>query len=131
MNRLWLAGPAVLLGGGLLWAQEQVGRSPLGDEIDRAAARVAPPGQVQVKAEPAKILDRIEFEVRLSPTDPFADANAVGASLKEVRRGGTFHLTITGKPRPKYHTYPLTRRTSAQDVSGLSTLKYKDSDAFR
>jgi thiol:disulfide interchange protein DsbD len=73
----------------------------------------------------------IDFSVRLAPGDPFSDANHVGATLKEVRRGEVLHLTITGAPKPGYHTYPLTRRTPGQSEAQLSTLTFEKSDVFR
>ena len=47
------------------------------------------------KAQPAA--DRIDFKYTLTPLDPFADGNQVGAVVKEVRPGEVLRLTVTGK----------------------------------
>src|ERR1700741_3795442 len=44
-----------------------------------------------------------------NPTDDRIDF-AVTVSPKEAKRGETVKLTITGTPRPGFHTYPLTQR---------------------
>jgi thiol:disulfide interchange protein DsbD len=87
----------------------------------------AAPGAAK-EAPTAKL---ITFSVRLSPDDPFSDANQVGATLKEVRRGESIRLTITATPKKGYHTYPLTRRTAKQSKGQLTALKYDKSDTFR
>jgi thiol:disulfide interchange protein len=75
---------------------------------------------IQAKSSPAPLLkrkstpidDRIDFEITVTP--------------KEARRGEIVHLTVTGTPKPRFHTYPLTQRSAdpAQDPAQLSTLKY-------
>jgi thiol:disulfide interchange protein DsbD len=85
-------------------------------------------------AKPAKTpatADRIDFSVSLLPADPFSDGNRAGTTLKEVHPGELIRLTITGKPRPGFHTYPLTRRASEQDDVSLSQLNYSPSDVFQ
>src|SRR5712692_876460 len=54
--------------------------------------------------------DRIDFAVSVTP--------------KEAKRGGTVKLTITGTPRPGFHTYPLTQRADNpfQDELALSKI---------
>jgi thiol:disulfide interchange protein len=81
------------------------------------------------KKQPLSVKDLITFTWTLSPEDPFSKENAVGAMPKEFRRGETFFLTITGKPKEGYHTYPLTMRTDTQS-GGNSKLTYSD-DAFQ
>src|SRR5438067_7349313 len=64
------------------------------------------------QAKRSPIDDRIDFAIRVMP--------------RRARRGETVQLTITGTPKPGFHTYPLTQRAGnpAQDISQLSTLKY-------
>jgi thiol:disulfide interchange protein DsbD len=64
------------------------------------------------KLNDTPIDERIDYDVAVSPS--------------RVRRGETVKLTIIGAPRPGYHTYPLTQRSSdpAQDPSQLSSLRY-------
>ena len=47
----------------------------------------------------------------------------IAVTPQQVRRGQTVKVTVTGTPRPGFHTYPFTQRTSdpAQDESQLST----------
>ncbi len=82
-----------------------------------------------VKAED----DRIQFEAFLAPAgDPFSPYNlasiAPGTRFTppegklQLRRGATFYIVVMGTPKPTFHTYPLTRRTSEQSVSQLGTL---------
>ncbi len=68
----------------------------------------------------------IDFTVALVPADPFSDENAVDAKTSVLRRGEVFTLVIAGTPKPGYHTYPLTERSSdpEQSESGLSQLIY-------
>jgi cytochrome c biogenesis protein CcdA len=94
------------------------------------------PGAVLDDVKPPPTAKRIDFTVSLTregaaPGDPFSDANHVGAKVKEVRRGEVLRLTITGKPRKGFHTYPLTQRAPEQKEEGLSSLKYDPSNVFR
>ncbi len=73
----------------------------------------------------------IDFTVSLSPLDPFADGNGLSAEMKEVRPGSVFRLTIDGKLREGFHTYPLTCRTAAQDEVSLSSLRWEPGEAFQ
>jgi thiol:disulfide interchange protein DsbD len=72
--------------------------------------------------------DRIAFEVKAEAVseDPFAEANKLGAKPVKVRRGEILQLTITGTPKPGFHTYPLTQRAPKQDVPGLSSITYQE-----
>jgi thiol:disulfide interchange protein DsbD len=56
----------------------------------------------------------IRFEVEVSP--------------KEVRPGQTVKVTITGTPKPGFHTYSFTKRTPNQEGRGrlVSDLRYQD-----
>jgi thiol:disulfide interchange protein len=49
--------------------------------------------------------DRIDFKVSVTP--------------QEARRGETVKLTITGIPKPGFHTYPMTQRSADKSESGL------------
>src|SRR5205823_5715154 len=62
------------------------------------------------KGKSTPIDDRIDFEITVKP--------------KHARRGEVVQLTVTGTPRPGFHTYPLTQRTPNQEPSQLSTLTY-------
>jgi thiol:disulfide interchange protein DsbD len=71
--------------------------------------------------------------------DPFADANQARKAdptdkliqfhttvePAEAKPGQTVRVTIEGTLKPGYHTYPLTRRTPAQDAIQLSRLDYQ------
>jgi thiol:disulfide interchange protein DsbD len=80
--------------------------------------------------------------------DPFSDANkavaaakpdaprkretvedritfAAAVEPKEAKPGKTVQLTITGTPKPGFHTYPLTQRAPEQDATGLSQISYE------
>jgi thiol:disulfide interchange protein DsbD len=81
------------------------------------------------KAQPAA--DRIDFKYTLTPLDPFADGNQVGAVVKEVHPGDVLRLAITGTPREGFHTYPLTQRTKDQDETSLSSLTFDPGGSFQ
>src|SRR5437762_5063280 len=72
----------------------------------RARAQDDPFAQPPAGKNPSD--ERIDFAVTVLP--------------KEARRGETVKLTVTGTPRPGFHTYPLTQRASNsfQDEIGLS-----------
>jgi thiol:disulfide interchange protein DsbD len=90
-------------------------------------------GEAADKAPPtAKLID---FSIQVTPSplsvvDPFSDANKAGVTLKDVKPGQAFRLTITGTPKQGFHTYPLTRRSTQQQEEQLSTLTYDKSDIF-
>jgi cytochrome c biogenesis protein CcdA len=77
------------------------------------------------KMRQSSLDDRIEFRVAISPP--------------RVRRGETAKLTIQGKPKPGFHTYPLTKRSAAltpegsavQDPMGLSKIIYKETPGLQ
>src|SRR5262249_3730436 len=85
--------------------------------VNPAAAQDAPSAPANQKGEPAKqtpatatgkptpIDERLSFAITVTP--------------REGRRGETVQVTITGTPRPGFHTYPLTQRSAdpAQDPS--------------
>jgi thiol:disulfide interchange protein DsbD len=60
--------------------------------------------------------DRIDFVVEVAP--------------RSARRGQTVRVTIRGRLKPGFHTYPLTERSAdtAQDLSQLSQLTYQASN---
>jgi thiol:disulfide interchange protein DsbD len=75
----------------------------------------------------------IEFSVSLRPSDPFSEENTPDKAPKSFRRGETFTLVITGKPKPGYHTYPLTQRSedTAQNEGYLSQLVYAETPGLQ
>jgi thiol:disulfide interchange protein DsbD len=77
----------------------------------------------------AGVEDLITFKWSLSPEDPFSKQNMSGPGPFEVRRGETFFLTLTGTPKPGFHTYPVTKRTDTQS-GGNSELVFQRSDSF-
>jgi thiol:disulfide interchange protein DsbD len=83
----------------------------------------ASPGRAQAPAaKGSATADRISFTVRLDPRDPFSDAYKVGAPQSgplKVRRGELLRLTITGKVKPGFHTYPLVGLPGSPYVSKL------------
>ncbi len=106
-------------------------------QVNRIALTLALLGLItpaSVRADPVKAEARtidgkvlLTFTAEVRPTDPFHDANAVGASaasIKGFQRGDTFYVVIRGTLTPGYHTYPLTRRSEDQLEPALSTLKY-------
>jgi len=76
------------------------------------------------KAKTPPTATLIDFTVSLAPGDPFSEANQIDVPLKDVRRGSLVTLVITGTPKPGYHTYPITQRSSnpEQGAGGLSDL---------
>ena len=76
----------------------------------------------------AGVNDLITFTWSVSPEDPFSKQNAAGAR-PEFRRGETFFVTITGKPKEGFHTYPLTKKTQQQS-GGMSKLTYESEGPF-
>jgi thiol:disulfide interchange protein DsbD len=89
-----------------------------------SAIAAAPPSAKKLETT----ADRIDFSVAVEtwPEDPFSDANQAGISSKEVAAGSVIRVVITGKPRPGFHTYPLTRRADGQDEGQLSSLTFKE-----
>jgi thiol:disulfide interchange protein DsbD len=55
--------------------------------------------------------DRIDFKVSVSP--------------EQAKPGQTLRLTITGIPRPGFHTYPITQRSADQEEVGLSSVEFE------
>jgi thiol:disulfide interchange protein DsbD len=63
--------------------------------------------------------EALRFEVSVTAGDPFDRANEakkVNGAVMRVRRGQTLWIQITGRVEEGFHTYPLTVRTSDQDV---------------
>jgi thiol:disulfide interchange protein DsbD len=83
----------------------QPGDDPFSD-ANQAPARAKDDKQRKLET----VEDRIEFKVAVEP--------------KEAKPGETVRLTITGTPKPGFHTYPLTQRATGQPESGLSSLTY-------
>jgi thiol:disulfide interchange protein DsbD len=85
---------------------------------NRAPARSpnpAPPAPVKPEPAAAKV---ITFTAAAEP--------------KEVTRGTTFRLTITGTPHDGYHTYPITKRADNEIQPGqLSRLEYQDTPGVK
>ncbi|MCI0464017.1 MAG: thioredoxin family protein [Gemmataceae bacterium] len=66
---------------------------------------------------------RISLSVRVEDADPFALSNAIGAKADgplKVRRGDVFRVTITGKLKPEFHTYPLVGLPKQEVLSKLA-----------
>jgi thiol:disulfide interchange protein DsbD len=75
--------------------------------------------------------------------DPFSEGNrqvpktanridfTATISQKEAKPGDVITVTITGKPRAGFHTYPLTRRAKDQQEDQLATVLYLDSSVFK
>ncbi len=87
--------------------------------LSRSAAEE--PKRVTVK-------DLITFTASVYPEDPFSKENAAGVT-PHIKRGETFFVTITGKPKAGFHTYPLTKKTATQSA-GNSKLIYLSNDLF-
>src|SRR5262245_55471961 len=66
---------------------------------------------------PPKTLDRIELEVFVTPP--------------AVKPGQTVQLTIRGKPKAGFRTYPITERAPKQPADQLSLLTVIDTDDIR
>src|SRR5450631_1573117 len=79
----------------------------------------------QSKGQKINPADLLSFQVAVSAADPFDESNRAGKKLL-VRRGELVRLQITGIPREGFHTYPVTKRSSAQETSALTRLKYGD-----
>jgi thiol:disulfide interchange protein DsbD len=82
----WLVGCA-----GVLWL---LGSVALAGEAPSTTDPFAPENKGRLK--PPRTAERIDFKVSVSP--------------QEARPGETVKLTITGIPKPGYHTYPVTQR---------------------
>lgn len=52
-------------------------------------------------------------------------------SHKEAKPGDIITVTIIGKPRPGFHTYPLTQRATDQLEDQLTSIYYLDTTVFR
>ncbi len=92
-------------------------------------ATVPSPAQPSGVRPPPK---QLRFEARVTPADPFAPANATGASGKvEVQRGETFLVTLRGTPDKGWHTYPITRRGPEQEESSQVSKLTWEGDGLR
>jgi thiol:disulfide interchange protein DsbD len=92
-------------------------------------ATVPSPAQPSGVRPPPK---QLRFEARVTPADPFAPANAAGASGKvEVRRGETFLVTLRGTLDKGWHTYPITRRGPEQEESSQVSKLTWEADGLR
>lgn len=99
---------------GVALAGPQQADDPFSEANQRAAGSAAskppePPVAPAAKRNPTA--ERIDFQVAVTPP--------------QARRGETVQLTITGIPRPGFHTYPLTQRAPDQDLVQLSKLTYE------
>jgi thiol:disulfide interchange protein DsbD len=88
---------------------------------DPFAQPAKPTGKSSVASAPDSLESnkRIDFLVSVTP--------------KEAKRGETVRLSITGMPRPGFHTYPLTQRAnnSFQDEIGLSKIIFDNSPGLQ
>src|SRR5438093_11999192 len=109
-TRAWWVGLSLL---SLLWL---VNPAAAQDDLFAPANQKSEPAKqtpATAKGKPTPFDERIDFAITVTP--------------QEGRRGETVQLTITGTPRPGFHTYPLTQRSAdreAQDPGQLSQLKY-------
>jgi thiol:disulfide interchange protein len=83
----------------------------------------------QDKSAKVNVAELISFQASFSADDPFHDANQAGKKF-QVRRGQVVRLNVTGTPKKGYHTYPATKRTSAQMDAGLMKLTFGQTKAF-
>jgi thiol:disulfide interchange protein DsbD len=86
------------------------------------------PSRAEDQKKRTTVKDLITFTWSVSPEDQFAKENAVDAK-PEFKRGETFFLTITGKPKEGYHTYPVTKKTLKQG-GGNTKLTYPSNESF-
>jgi thiol:disulfide interchange protein len=105
---------------GVAWAgvlSLLVGSAALAGEVPRVADPFAPANQGKLRPPATAAL--IDFKVSLSP--------------REARPGETVKLTITGTPKPGYHTYPITQRSAdkEQPESQLSKIVFDRSSNFQ
>jgi thiol:disulfide interchange protein DsbD len=71
---------------------------------------------------PPPTADRIDFTVSLRPADPFSPTNDASGKPKGFRRGEVVTVEVRGTPRPGYHTYPITQRSSdPEQLEGMLT----------
>lgn len=62
------------------------------------------------------LLPLIDFEVKIAPN--------------KAKRGEVVRVTLSGKTKKGYHTYPVTQRTNQQDPSGIA-IKYTGIDGIK
>src|SRR5215210_2737561 len=105
-SRAWLGLWCALVG--LLATNLSAGAAPPAEPPSTATNKTSQTKAAKVPAT-AKLID---FDVSVTP--------------KQARPGQTVKLTITGKPKPGYYTYPLTQRTPDQNEGYLSELKYQE-----
>jgi thiol:disulfide interchange protein DsbD len=82
--------------------------TPPSEEVPRAIAKPDRGLKQTSPRKPPATLDRLEFAISVSPD--------------KVKPGDVVHVTLTGTPKPGFHTYPLTRRTANQEPATLSRL---------
>src|SRR5438445_2098942 len=68
-----------------------------------------PPSAKPLSRASQKLATLIEFTAKVTPA--------------HARPGEIVHVTVTGKPKATYHTYPITQRTPEQNSLQLSKLK--------
>jgi thiol:disulfide interchange protein DsbD len=102
----------------MLWVASLVHAAP-GDDDPFADANKAG------KAPPTKGAAETARPRKADPTDPLIQFR-MSVQPAEAKPGQTVHVTIDGKIlKPGYHTYPLTKRTKAQEVAQLTQLEFE------
>lgn len=81
----------------------------------------------------APSVGRPAFKPPRGKNKPLAERISFTAVVEpsQARRGETVRLTISGRPKPGYYTYPLTIRTEEQNEVGLATLTVRDSAGLK
>ncbi|MBI1917007.1 MAG: thioredoxin family protein [Planctomycetes bacterium] len=88
-----------------------------GLEMSRASLPAPVEGPKTSRGQAPATADRIDFDVKVEPSS--------------ARRGDVIRLVITGRPREGFHTYPLTMRSSQQNVAQLSKLNIPGNKSFQ
>lgn len=72
----------------------------------------------------------IDFRVAVLPPDPFSERNQFGRPVT-FQRGEVATIVLNGMPKPGYHTYPLTQRTTSQSPGTLSRWQFVETANLR
>jgi thiol:disulfide interchange protein DsbD len=81
---------------------------------------VLAPADAQKDGEP----ERITFDLKAAPADPFSKDNAQSVKTPfKARRGELVKVVITGSLAEGYYTYPATIRTARQKPIGLARIE--------
>jgi thiol:disulfide interchange protein DsbD len=86
-------------------------------------------GVGRMMAQPSKRPLHVDFEVTVSPGDPFSEGNQATAEktgTPEYRRGDIVLVTVRGTPKPGWYTYPIHK--AATSGQALSTLEIRSKE---